>query len=764
MRRLSTLVLAALFVLGAADPIRSQSFELLHNGGFESGLSDWAQSDGGTGYDVDFSAESGASDSGLSFARVAVNSVPASPGAWKVRLQQGGLAVDQHERYLVRMALRAGDGNSKVTVCLQKNSSPYTVYEAHVFQIDQDWRSVEYEFVSPVTTSSDLRIVYWLGANVGTIDIDSVSVAWLPNAVHAIGGEDWSDVGFSGEIPLRPVSVDASTLGLVGDGVTDDGAVIQSALDQAVPGSSVYLPDGNYLVGRRLNIPDHVTLCGESPTGTVLRFDLSDSSEIPIVISRWDRGDYVDVLGDHGRGSRTLSVQDASSFLVGQHLELEQENDPERMYTSSDWDVPWAQNSVGEIARVVSIDGNQLQLDRPLEHDYHAWRLPKVRRFRAIEGAGIESLKIVRIDAGVSTTILIKHAVDCFVRNIEMDHTVVAHIWISISTNCEVRSSHIHHSHDYGGGGRGYGVVCGQHATRCLIEDNVFDTLRHAMMVKEGAASNAFVDNYSRNPTWTASGTPADICFHGHFPTHNLFEGNVAQNAIHADYYGPSGPGNVLFRNRIESEAPSVRDHSDHQVLVGNEFEFGPVQQQHGVFDTRHHTNESPAGLDVAWPGFLPDSMIRFDAPSHFDGFDWPAIGPDILGSVLPAQARFEDGSQIVPILPPLAPLNLHARVETDPVDRFSTRFASTRSEDPHCRLRCPPTDRSVRRQLRKQRRAERRKLRAAVRPRTWERYEAALERMSELDGAIAQIEARERRERSRRLLEKVRRGRLRRR
>ena len=38
------------------------------------------------------------------------------------------------------------------------------------------------------------------------------------------------------------------------------------------------------------------------------------------------------------------------------------------------------------------------------------------------------------------------------------------------------------------------------HTTGTLAEDNIFDSLRHAMMVQTGANGNVFGYNYSANP------------------------------------------------------------------------------------------------------------------------------------------------------------------------------------------------------------------------------------------------------------------------
>ncbi len=52
-------------------------------------------------------------------------------------------------------------------------------------------------------------------------------------------------------------------LGAVGDGICDDAPAIQSALDKAENGGKVYIPAGNYRIGRTLYIGDGTTVYAE---------------------------------------------------------------------------------------------------------------------------------------------------------------------------------------------------------------------------------------------------------------------------------------------------------------------------------------------------------------------------------------------------------------------------------------------------------------------------------------------------------------------
>jgi hypothetical protein len=178
---------------------------------------------------------------------------------------------------------------------------------------------------------------------------------------------------------------------------------------------------------------------------------------------------------------------------------------------------------------------------------------------------GIENLKLTRDDAESKNRWFLRFSAvrDCWVRGVE---TAVAHSnHIAIgggSRNVEIRGCYIHDATDHGGGGNGYGVLLGGQTNRCLVENNVFRRLRHAILTGGKAhwnvcGYNAMFENYTETsgpgiPVWCAG----DIELHGNAGApasggayENLFEGNYA-NLIWIDaYWGDNGPGNTFVRN-----------------------------------------------------------------------------------------------------------------------------------------------------------------------------------------------------------------------
>ena len=110
--------------------------------------------------------------------------------------------------------------------------------------------------------------------------------------------------------------------------------------------------------------------------------------------------------------------------------------------------------------------------------------------------------------------------------------------------------------------------------------DNVFETLRHAMMVKQGASGNVFAYNYSikNNPQQSQYNTSCDFSAHGGYPYMNLVEGNSMQFAQSSDMWGPAGPLQTFFRNKVNDTGGIAIGWKSHfPVIVGNSLERGGV-------------------------------------------------------------------------------------------------------------------------------------------------------------------------------------------
>jgi len=483
---------------------------------------------------------------------------------------------------------------------------------------------------------------------------------------------DWTKAGYNGgeELPIISSQTykyfNVKDYGAKANGVDDDYQAFSSAITAAKNYAKtnntlavVYVPEGEYLIKSKLSFQDcdGVVLKGDGYKKTKLYFEQSSGDCFEIVTYR--RGQFVNVIGGYEKGSTRIVVSDVTQFKVGDIAEIQQDNDPNIMYTKPQWNQSWAQYAVGQFFRIVDIEGNTLIITPPLNISFRQELNPQVRKNNLITNVGFEDFYIERKNNVDTNTFYFKNAANCWVRRVFSYMTVKSHISATSCLNLEVRECYFENSYRYDGGGHGYGVELGFHVTNCLVENNIFKHLRHSMMVHIGANGNVFGYNYSIEPyqdeapgVWT----PCDISIHGHYPFMNLFEGNIVQEIDFADYWGPSGPGNTMFRNRVESEGIEVMDHSNYQNIIANE--IATTSSLDIKFDNTIDTTtlivhgNNIKGVIQYDPKIsdrnFPVSYYKLSKPSFYpQDMPWPSIGYDIQNGIIPAKIRYQTGEYI---------------------------------------------------------------------------------------------------------------------
>jgi hypothetical protein len=465
---------------------------------------------------------------------------------------------------------------------------------------------------------------------------------------------EW-DPGIPGGIPSAgyPV-VNVLDYGADPTGKADSYHAITAAMNRLPEGGGViYLPEGVYRLDSMLMIrKDKIVLRGYGPGSTKL---YSYARDHCIEISRDQAGEWQRMISGSELHSDRMTVEDGSLFTVGEFAEAQQENDPVVMYTRPEWKQEWSEDAVGQLLEIASVDGNELTFASTLHYPYDQEQDPVIRPVQLVEYVGFEDLYIEKM-VPEGHTFLFRNAAYGWLKNVESYHTRKSHVEVISSLGLEIRECFMHRSFHYGGGGSGYGVDCHKHATDCLIEDNVFDSLRHAMLVQVGANGNVFGYNYSLNPVQgdgevnlNQGWIPPDISVHGHYPFMNLFEGNDVNEIGISDYWGPAGIGNTYFRNEVNDEGIIYYDHSDCQNVIGNITTVIDYTDSSSKYRLEH--GNVVAG-SVVWNDtiddrLLPDSYYMHSKPSFLGGCAWPAFGPDAVpGEILPAQERYESGQK----------------------------------------------------------------------------------------------------------------------
>jgi hypothetical protein len=462
---------------------------------------------------------------------------------------------------------------------------------------------------------------------------------------------DWMLAGARDTSTARFHFIDLAHAGFAGDGVTPNDRVLDSllAIDYQ-PGAIFRFPSGSFLFLRGIRLPSNRILRGAGAEHTRLIFDLGGSGHAISVIGKQVAADTGVLAADAAFGSRELTLLDASNFRAGEWIYLSQRDDDR---VTSDWAI----GSTGQVLRIDGIEDSRITLASPLRQTYHLARSPMVTRLVMEHNVGIECLSFERRDNTAprqSSTVFFSRARDCWIRGIESDRCTFAHVTAEFSSNIAIRSSYFHDAFEYGGGGRAYGVVLQFGTGECRIEDNVFNHLRHSMLLQAGPNGNVFAFNYSTDPYWTGTLTPSnaagDMVLHGNYPYANLFELNICQNIVIDNSHGPNGPYNTFFRNRAELYGLVFSaGNSPAQNLVGNEIpntnlpyrllNFSVQGSGHFLYGNNDKGRIVPEGSTD-----LADTSYSYStAPAFLRGAALPGIGaPFVMGSEsIPARDRF---------------------------------------------------------------------------------------------------------------------------
>jgi hypothetical protein len=470
---------------------------------------------------------------------------------------------------------------------------------------------------------------------------------------------DWSIAGFEGTVPNFAQVLDITTYGAIPNDTLNDYAAVDSAI-QSLNGSSgvIYFPAGRYIINNTIVLQDSLILRGAGADSTTLLFNFGGNAANSFHIGNGLTEPFYPISSGYLKGSKLLKVSNANTFLAaGDNLEIREEN--------GTWDIQpvnWAEFAVGHLAQVDSVRGDTLWMNEALRIDFDSTLHPEIRKVTPRTMCGFECFKLVREDEntnGINYGFDFANATNCWIQGVESERSICAHVAIDRSSHISIKGCYFHDAHLYDGTStRGYGVVILSHATSNLIEDNLFKHLRHSMMAKQGANGNVFAYNYSREPNRSEPipDYAADLCLHGHFPFSNLFEGNIAQNLQIDMVWGPAGPYNTFFRNKVElygilMSSGSVQ--SNNQNFVGNDVSSNQLLQgNYSLTGTGHFQsgNRVQGTVTPANTGSLSDYSYYLDTVRPFF---WnlaqtlPTAGiPNAVGADNnPARQRYLDGA-----------------------------------------------------------------------------------------------------------------------
>jgi|GEM_PF-3206341 len=448
----------------------------------------------------------------------------------------------------------------------------------------------------------------------------------------------------------------------------------------------IYLPAGVYELNQSIDL-DHnyhnIIFQGDGSSETILRFNLGSPEPNCFHIYGFEHQDsdkrYLST--NLNKNNNTLSCSENIGFSTPNWIHLSHEthaiHDPQYYY-----------GAVGQITRLESCNGTDGTIKDNASKLYpsgESYILP----ITPAMNIGIENLTIERLDSEIASggqhgiNVYFEYSVNCWIKGVKFIQTCRQHSQIRYSSHILVSGCYIHNSRGFESGGYGYGVIITESTTNCLIENNIFDTLRHAMLIQAGAMCNVFSFNYSYEQLWKHAGNyvpgdegpiigyyGADLCCHGNYPYANLFEHNFVERIGLDRHHGANGLYNTVFRNRVTND----HDNDDSWIFVAKTEKtnvLGNVLYLYQVPKVEYH-DCSPYRDIYGFIGgdgwshrtyffgnkdeeqaYLSDISYYYNSRPDFlsANYTWPTIGPGTtvgasVSNTIPARARFSQSTK----------------------------------------------------------------------------------------------------------------------
>lgn len=478
-------------------------------------------------------------------------------------------------------------------------------------------------------------------------------------------------------------TVDVNQFGVTPDVKSGVAQRFQKILDDHSKRTVFFFPEGDYYFESNIRIlidrirNDHVIIKGSGPSKTKFYFtgDLEYFTGLIVVedkASFGDRNNPVKLAVAPKAGDTEIILSATNNKLIpGRIICVKQDNDTLLMFPEGDKDrawyqkwlngeADWGEESMGQFAKVKSVNGTKVVLEDPLGIDFSLSHNPRISIYDSFGNeVGVEDLYIEHVipsskylPGGANDVfgIVFRFVENAYVKNVHSVNAARGHVMVEYTYNVSIVNNKFHGAKNYGVGGAGYGVAVQNRSSKTYIANNVFDHLRHSVVLKEGANHTVIAYNVSQN--WAILDenvvdengqkilAEADMSVHGFYSHNNLFEGNLCHNIFMADYWGPTGPGTVAFRNRTYgSDTLSgiwVDDFSHHESVIGNELpKMSKLIVTGGSNDVMVEGNL--IGESVYWTSLpsstkLPASLYLDEKPKFWvSSLPWPAYGPDVV-------------------------------------------------------------------------------------------------------------------------------------
>jgi autotransporter-associated beta strand protein len=480
------------------------------------------------------------------------------------------------------------------------------------------------------------------------------------------GNIQWNDPG-------GWTTVNVNSYGLSANSPAINASVVVSNILQSTAylgRRRLYFPAGTYYFSSSLAIyTGDLWLAGAGRDNTVFSLTAPGNANATLGFYGNISGDNIPVTSPLAAGAIALAVADASSFSVGDFIQLYAATSPLTNGGAAWSGLPLTNSLPGspttryqcysQILRIKAKAGSTLTVDMKVLLDYPASYTPVVRKLYLLQNLKLSDFKFQRVFQPTNQAVpnfQFFQVNNCCVEDFESSFSQREHLSFNNSRQVVLESNYLHDCwvHDVGGYGYGYSLTS---CTDCRISNNRAARLRHEIILSAGSCHNVLSYNSIEAPY---DYDDLSVC-HAGFTYMNLIEGNsfyesTSDGAHEGDpsIDGRGGPGNTWFRNHSKSLAGYAsrlgpRDqYSFYDNMIGN---VTPAIVYPGVLSYDTTGTEFSGANDIngtiTWGqlpvnSVVPVSLYLTNRPGFFPvTTQWPLYGPGISGwgatNVVPA-------------------------------------------------------------------------------------------------------------------------------
>ncbi len=380
------------------------------------------------------------------------------------------------------------------------------------------------------------------------------------------------NVGISGGIPTGQTvfAHDVLFYGADPTGAADSRTAIQNAINACTAGQVLWFPASGVPVTYRLNTALNFA------KGIVLRGE-TDSNGLPLVtLKGYNTGGgrsiltvgnssslvSTDIVTGYTKGSTSITVSSATSFVVGRLMLLDQLNAGFVSNVGGEGTASWVSRASGtramcQLVEITSVSGTTIGFTPALYWTYDAANTPQasVLTTATTKNVGLENF-ILEDTVSTSTggqdrdILAFNNCENWWMKNVQTVNCFTSHVYLNRVLFGEIRKSYMHGAWTYTQN-HAYGFRGGLSCSGLLVEDNIFGPLRGDCILEYGSSGNVVGYNYfvpGINDAAVNAMPPNAQPSHGAHPMMNLFEGNIGSK-FQADYTWGTSSHNSIWRN-----------------------------------------------------------------------------------------------------------------------------------------------------------------------------------------------------------------------